>query len=104
MTDREAEKLAELLEKNDTIRVVNVETNLITPTGIVRLIKSLLKLKSVEEFRASNQVRKNHHTTVNYDIECYNYSNCISFSRKYIDVVLIIMFLTHRGRKFLEIK
>ncbi|XP_045469427.1 tropomodulin-1 isoform X2 [Harmonia axyridis] len=55
MTDREAEKLAELLEKNDTIRVVNVETNLISPSGIVRLIKSLLKLKSVEEFRASNQ-------------------------------------------------
>ncbi|XP_044756432.1 tropomodulin-1 isoform X3 [Coccinella septempunctata] len=55
MTDREAEKLAELLEKNDTIRVVNVETNLISPNGIVRLIKSLLKLKSVEEFRATNQ-------------------------------------------------
>ncbi|KAK9880993.1 hypothetical protein WA026_014338 [Henosepilachna vigintioctopunctata] len=55
LTDREAEKLAELLEKNDTIRVVNVETNFISPSGIVRLIKSMLKLKSVEEFRASNQ-------------------------------------------------
>jgi hypothetical protein len=50
--------LAQALEKNNTLRVVNVETNLITPSGIVRLIKSLLKTKSVEEFRASNQVSK----------------------------------------------
>ena len=56
LTDRGVENLAQALEKNNTIRVVNVETNLISPTGIVRLIKSLLKTKSVEEFRASNQV------------------------------------------------
>ncbi|XP_063906712.1 tropomodulin isoform X1 [Zophobas morio] len=55
LTDRGVENLAQALEKNNTIRVVNVETNLISPTGIVRLIKSLLKTKSVEEFRASNQ-------------------------------------------------
>jgi tropomodulin len=58
LTDKVADKLAQALEKNNTLRVVNVETNLITPSGIVRLIKSLLKTKSVEEFRASNQVSK----------------------------------------------
>lgn len=56
LTDRSAQKLADALEKNNTLRVVNVETNFISPTGIVRLIKSLLKTKCVEEFRASNQV------------------------------------------------
>ena len=56
LTDRTAMNLADALEKNNTLRVVNVETNFISPAGIVRLIKSLLKTKSVEEFRASNQV------------------------------------------------
>lgn len=56
LTDRTANKLADALEKNNTLRVVNVETNFISPTGVVRLVKSLLKLKSVEEFRAANQV------------------------------------------------
>ncbi|XP_022905909.1 tropomodulin isoform X2 [Onthophagus taurus] len=55
LTDRQAQKLAEALERNNTLRVVNVETNFIAPTGIVRLIKSLLKTQVVEEFRASNQ-------------------------------------------------
>ncbi|XP_049817616.1 tropomodulin isoform X2 [Aethina tumida] len=55
MSDRHAEKLAEAIEKNKTMRVVNVETNMISPVGIVRLIKSLLKNKTVEEFRAANQ-------------------------------------------------
>lgn len=57
LTDRTAIKLADALEKNNTVRVVNVETNFISPTVIVRLIKSLLKMKIVEEFRASNQVQ-----------------------------------------------
>lgn len=56
LTDRGAEKLAQALEKNNTVRVLNVETNLISPSGIVRLIKSFLKMKAMEEFRASNQV------------------------------------------------
>ncbi|XP_044727233.1 tropomodulin isoform X2 [Chrysoperla carnea] len=55
LTDRCALKLAEALEHNNTIRVVNVETNFISPPVIVKLIKALLKTKSVEEFRASNQ-------------------------------------------------
>lgn len=56
LTDRHAEKLAQALELNETLRVVNVETNFISPLGVVRLIKSLLKKKTVEEFRATNQV------------------------------------------------
>lgn len=34
----------------------SVETNFISPVGIVRLVKSLLKQRSLEEFRATNQV------------------------------------------------
>ncbi|CAH0777809.1 unnamed protein product [Bemisia tabaci] len=55
MTDRTAIKLAEALEKNCTLKVVNVETNFISPDGIVRLMKSLLNQRSLEEFRATNQ-------------------------------------------------
>jgi len=55
LTDKQANILADVLEKNNTLREINVETNFISPTGIVRLIKSLLKTKSVEVFRASNQ-------------------------------------------------
>lgn len=57
MSDYLALRLAQVLEKNNTLRVVNVETNFISPTGIVQLVKSLLKTKSVEEFRAANQVK-----------------------------------------------
>lgn len=55
LTDRIAVKLADALEKNNTLKVVNVETNFISPIVIVRLIKSLLKQRVIEEFRASNQ-------------------------------------------------
>lgn len=55
LTDRTALKLAEALEKNNTLRVVNVETNFISPNVVVHLIKSLLSQKVIEEFRASNQ-------------------------------------------------
>lgn len=56
LLDRSIDKLVEAIEKNNTLRVVNVETNFISPIGVVRLVKALLKQKSVEEFRASNQV------------------------------------------------
>lgn len=57
LTDRSVTKLAEALEKNSTLKVVNVETNFISPTGVVQLVKALLKTKTVEEFRAANQVK-----------------------------------------------
>lgn len=56
LTDRHAMQLAEAIEKSETLRVLNVETNFISPPMIVTLVKSLLKAKCVEEFRASNQV------------------------------------------------
>ncbi|KAG8230713.1 hypothetical protein J437_LFUL009857 [Ladona fulva] len=55
MTDRLALKLADTLERNNTLRVINVESNFISPAVIVRLVKSLLATKSIEEFRATNQ-------------------------------------------------
>ncbi|XP_053997270.1 tropomodulin isoform X3 [Hylaeus anthracinus] len=55
LTDKTAQRLAEALEKNSTLRVLNVETNFISPSVIVRLIRALLKTKSIEEFRCSNQ-------------------------------------------------
>lgn len=56
LTDRTALDLAEAIEKNKTLRVLNVETNFISPSVIVVLVRALLKAKSIEEFRASNQV------------------------------------------------
>jgi tropomodulin len=55
LTDRTALMLAEAAEKNSTLRVLNVETNFISPPVVVVLVKALLQNMSVEEFRASNQ-------------------------------------------------
>ncbi|XP_055587883.1 tropomodulin isoform X4 [Uranotaenia lowii] len=55
LTDRTALLLAQALERNRTLRVLNVETNFISPPVIVTLVKSLLTQMSIEEFRASNQ-------------------------------------------------
>ncbi|XP_058817068.1 tropomodulin isoform X4 [Topomyia yanbarensis] len=55
LTDRTALLLAAALERNHTLRVLNVETNFISPSVIVSLVRSLLTQMSIEEFRASNQ-------------------------------------------------
>ncbi|CRK94753.1 CLUMA_CG008249, isoform C [Clunio marinus] len=55
LTDRTALMLAEAVEKNSTLRVLNTETNFISPQVVVVLVKALLQNMSVEEFRASNQ-------------------------------------------------
>ncbi|XP_026322386.1 tropomodulin-1 isoform X2 [Hyposmocoma kahamanoa] len=55
LNDRTAQLLADALQANSALRVVNVETNFISPQGVVLLVKSLLTTNSVEEFRASNQ-------------------------------------------------
>lgn len=49
---------------NKVYAIFSVETNFISPAVIVRLIKSLLTTKSIEEFRASNQVRNNCFTAI----------------------------------------
>lgn len=55
LTDRTALLLATAIERNHTLRVLNVETNFISPPVIVTLVKSLLTQMTIEEFRASNQ-------------------------------------------------
>ncbi|XP_014271012.1 tropomodulin-1 isoform X3 [Halyomorpha halys] len=55
--DRHGLKLAEALEKNSTLKVLNVETNFLTPQVILRLVKALLVQRSLEEFRGANQRR-----------------------------------------------
>ncbi|XP_070063611.1 tropomodulin isoform X11 [Drosophila virilis] len=55
LTDKTALLLAEAIEKSKTLRVLNVETNFISPPVIVRLVQALLKCRTIEEFRASNQ-------------------------------------------------
>lgn len=60
LNDRTALLLADAIEKTKTLRVLNVETNFISPPVIVTLVKALLKAKSVEEFRATNQVGVTH--------------------------------------------
>nr|CAG4642631.1 EOG090X093U [Evadne anonyx] len=56
LTDRTAELLTQSLEKNSSLRIINVESNQLSSSAIVRIIKSLLVQKSIEEFRASNQL------------------------------------------------
>lgn len=56
LTDKTALLLAEAIEKSKTLRVLNVETNFISPPVIVKLVKALLNCRTIEEFRASNQV------------------------------------------------
>lgn len=56
LTDKTALLLAEAIEKSKTLRVLNVETNFISPPVIVKLVQALLKCRTIEEFRASNQV------------------------------------------------
>ncbi|KAH8247290.1 hypothetical protein KR038_001637 [Drosophila bunnanda] len=55
LTDKTALLLAEAIEKSKTLRVLNVETNFISPPVIVKLVQALLKCHTIEEFRASNQ-------------------------------------------------
>jgi tropomodulin len=55
LSDKSGLALADAISKNASLRTVNVETNNLSPTTIVALVKSLLSQKYVEEFRASNQ-------------------------------------------------
>ncbi|XP_064071535.1 tropomodulin-1 isoform X2 [Vanessa tameamea] len=55
LNDRTAALLADALQANTSLRVVNVETNFISPAGVVQLVRALLATTCVEEFRASNQ-------------------------------------------------
>ncbi|XP_037081849.1 tropomodulin-like isoform X3 [Pollicipes pollicipes] len=55
LTDRNAEHFVALLERNFTLKELSIESNFISPAMIARLVKALLKNKTVEVFRAANQ-------------------------------------------------
>ncbi|CAH0552727.1 unnamed protein product [Brassicogethes aeneus] len=55
LTDHMAEQLIEAIKKNNTLKVLNVESNQLSPKCIAAFIDALLVTKSIEEFRASNQ-------------------------------------------------
>jgi tropomodulin len=55
LQDKHAIALANAVEKNRCLKVLNVETNYISPPVIVKLIKALLETMTIEEFRAANQ-------------------------------------------------
>ncbi|XP_026737011.1 tropomodulin-1 isoform X2 [Trichoplusia ni] len=55
LNDRTAALLSDALRVNSGLRVVNVETNFISPAGVLQLLRALADTHTVEEFRASNQ-------------------------------------------------
>lgn len=91
LTDRTAIKLSDALETNSSLRVLNVETNFITPSVVVRLVKSLLRTKTIEEFRATNQVISK--------IYIYVYFMLILFRK-----IIKLYFFNCRGQQFWVIR
>ncbi|KAG0717802.1 Tropomodulin-1 [Chionoecetes opilio] len=55
LSDRNIDALTSVLSQNTALRTLNLETNAISPSGIVRLMESLLKTHTVEEMRLANQ-------------------------------------------------
>ncbi|XP_076043271.1 tropomodulin isoform X3 [Oratosquilla oratoria] len=55
LSDRHLDSLCNALSINNNLRTLNMETNSISPSGVVRLLESLLKMHSVEEIRLANQ-------------------------------------------------
>jgi len=55
MTDTAARGICHALEENNNLKVLNVESNYISPPVVRDLIKSLLNTEAVVEFRAANQ-------------------------------------------------
>nr|CAG4651967.1 EOG090X093U [Triops cancriformis] len=53
--DRIVQGLVDALSKNSSLRILNVETNLLSASSITQLLKAMLVHKSIEEFRGSNQ-------------------------------------------------
>jgi tropomodulin len=47
--------LADHLEKDETIRTVNIESNRLTGAGVRTIMKALVKNKAVQELRLENQ-------------------------------------------------
>ncbi|GMT28438.1 hypothetical protein PFISCL1PPCAC_19735, partial [Pristionchus fissidentatus] len=55
ISDSEARGLLELLECSPSLKVLNIESNFITPEMLAKLLRSTLKTQSLIEFKAENQ-------------------------------------------------
>ncbi|CAI4227290.1 unnamed protein product [Auanema sp. JU1783] len=55
ISDSEARGLVELLESSPTLRILNVESNFLTPELLARLLRATLSTQSLVEFHAENQ-------------------------------------------------
>lgn len=54
--DQEARPLVELIESSPSLKVLNVESNFITPEMVAKMLRATLKHQSIIEFHAENQV------------------------------------------------
>ncbi|VDM61381.1 unnamed protein product, partial [Angiostrongylus costaricensis] len=55
ISDSEARGLVELIEKSPSLKVLNIESNFITPELLAKLLRSTLVTQTLTEFRAENQ-------------------------------------------------
>uniref|UniRef100_A0A0P4WCV1 Tropomodulin n=1 Tax=Scylla olivacea TaxID=85551 RepID=A0A0P4WCV1_SCYOL len=55
LSDRHLDPLTNALSQNASLRTLNLETNNISPAGIVRIMESISKTHIVEEIRLANQ-------------------------------------------------
>lgn len=53
--DQEARPLVELIESSPNLRVLNIESNFISPEMIAKMLRATLKNQSIVEFHAENQ-------------------------------------------------
>lgn len=55
ISDSEARGLVELIENSPSLKVLNIESNFITPELLAKLLRSTLVTQTLTEFRAENQ-------------------------------------------------
>uniref|UniRef100_A0A914EMD2 Tropomodulin n=1 Tax=Acrobeloides nanus TaxID=290746 RepID=A0A914EMD2_9BILA len=55
ISDSEARELIELVENSTSLRVLNIESNYITPELLARIVRATLKTQSITEIKAENQ-------------------------------------------------
>lgn len=55
ISDSEARGLIELLESSPSLKILNIESNFITPEMLAKLLRATLKTQALIEFKAENQ-------------------------------------------------
>jgi len=55
LADKHAEHFVTMLEKNNTLKELSLESNFISPAMMARLVKAMVKHNNIEAFRAANQ-------------------------------------------------